>query len=544
MPIATQVNDFTFTHADPEARTLASLLEAAAADEPDRSWLEVGATRSLTFGECDGLANRLANGLRARGVGSGDRVAVLCPNSVESLIAWFGSAKIGAVYVPINIHYRGPLLSHVLKTSSPAVVIAAESLAGFVRAAMPATEATLVVVTDDPLGATQAAGPWIYFDELLAESSISPTIRVLPSDAQSIVFTSGTTGPSKGVVVSHNQAYAFADIVGQATSLTRRDTYYTCLPLFHINAQLSVLTGLIFRSKVAIFPRFSAATFWDDIRLTEASVVSLFGSMATILLKHETAASARQNTVRACWVFPSSRSIRESLERAFDVRVLTAYASTEANFVSVAALTGDCPPDSVGRVHPLFEVMISDSTDTALAAGTRGEILVRPLAPFITMLGYYAMPEATVSANANLWYHTGDVGYFDADGNLYFVDRLTDTIRRNGENISSMEVEAVVVDHPRVAECAVVGIDSELAEQDVMAFVVSRDDGGLSADELQAWCRDRMAYFMVPRFWKFVDELPKTPNGKVQKAVLKKQAVRTDPGEQASRRAAWRGGQD
>jgi carnitine-CoA ligase len=519
---------YSFTHADPQSRTLGRLLERAAADEPDRPWLLVGETGALSYGDVNRLVNSLASGLSARGVQKSDRLCVICPNGLESVLFWFAAAKLGAVYVPVNIHYRGPVLTHAIRVSGPKVVVVWSGLVDLVTAAIAEADmpVEIVAVTHDESAARPGSG-LVWWETLRDHSQANLGIDVAPSDIQSIILTSGTTGPSKGVMVTHNQAYAFADIVGQATRLTPDDTYFTCLPLFHINAELTVLTGLVFRNSVALYERFSARRFWADIERTNATIVSLFGSMAQILLKGEDA-RARPNSLRACWAFPAGADVTPAMESTFGLKVLTAYPSTEANFVSVTSLDETSPPGSVGRVHPAFEVRIADEYDQPLPAGERGEILVRPREPYIMLLGYFGDPDATVRASRNLWYHSGDLGYFDSAGYLYFVDRLNDTIRRNGENISPVEVEQVINSNPDVIESAAVGVPGEFSETEVMAFVVPAPGARLEPSKLREWCAERMAYYMTPRHWELREALPKTPNGKIQRAVLRVEGTGKD----------------
>jgi crotonobetaine/carnitine-CoA ligase len=327
-------------------------------------------------------------------------------------------------------------------------------------------------------------------------------------------------------MISHHQAYAFADFVSQAMEMGEDDVYYTCLPLFHVNAQLSVLSAVLTGGCVALYERFSASAFWGQVRAVGATAVSLFGAMAYILHK-QPPEDDLPTSLRVCWAFPAPYDILEEFERRYGFKVLTAYASTEANFVAIGGVRDRLPSGSAGRVHPRFEVKVVDAEDREVPAGTAGEIVTRPRDPFTMMEGYYRMPETTVEVFRNLWYHTGDAGRIDDDGYLYFIDRIKDVIRRRGENISSYEVEQVITSHPAVAECAAVAARSELSEDEVMAVVVPREGATIEPAEIVAWCNDRMAYFMVPRFIRIVAELPKTPTGKVEKYQLRAAATST-----------------
>ena len=355
------------------------------------------------------------------------------------------------------------------------------------------------------------------------------------SDLAQILYTSGTTGPSKGVMITHHQAYAFADYVAQAMEMTDDDVYYTCLPLFHVNAQLSVLAVVLTGGCLALYERFSASAFWGQVREVGATAVSLFGAMAYILYK-QPPEDDQPNSLRVCWAFPAPYDILDDFERRYGFRVLTAYASTEANFVAIGGLHDDLPAGAAGRVHPRFEVKIVDADDQEVPPGVTGEIVTRPRDTFTMMLGYYRMPEITSEVFQNLWYHTGDAGRLDEHGYLYFVDRIKDVIRRRGENISSYEVEQAITSHPDVAECAAVAVRSELSEDEVMVVIVPRDGATVVPAEIVAWCTERMAYFMVPRFIRVVPELPKTPTGKVEKYQLRSAPRPTVCGTRSPRR--------
>lgn len=517
------MEEFKFSVATPTERTLGALLTSASRRGPARTWLRFGTGLNLTAQEVDEEANRLANGMAARGVRKGDRVAAMCANGWPLVCTWFAAAKLGAIFVPLNTHYRGQILAHALQVSDPRLVVADQRYVDTIGACRATPDADLVAVSPLAAESGAAAVTAAAFGSLRAKSAVAPDVEVAPSDPQAIIFTSGTTGPSKGVLVSHQQAYAYADIVGQACELSERDVYLTCLPLFHVNAQLTVTTGLIFGNEVVVHPAFSASAFWSWIASARATVVSFFGSMAHILLKEKKWPESGVS-LRACWLFPSSMAIAERLSASLGVSTYTAYASTESNFVTIGGSSFGTPMDSVGSVHPLFQAKVVDpATGSELPPGRRGEIRTRPRQDNVTMLEYFGMPEATAAAYDDEWFRTGDVGFFDTDGYLHFVDRLSDSIRQNGENISSMEVEAVLSQHEDILECAVVGIPGAMAEQEVMAVFVPRSDSEPpSAAELTAWAKARMAYFMVPNVWLVVPSLPKTPTGKVLKAQLRK----------------------
>jgi crotonobetaine/carnitine-CoA ligase len=514
--------EFEYRIPDPRARTLGRILAERAAATPDRTCLIWKGAERFTFRELDDAVNRAATGLALRGVGHGDRVVVMSGNCPEFVFLIFALARVGAVIVTVNVHARGAQLEHMLTNSQPTlVVVEPDNVERVLEASAGLAPAPGVVVLGDAdAGAHERV---TASSELFDQPPYQEHPEVQHSDLAQILYTSGTTGPSKGVMITNHQAYAFADYVSQAMEMTEDDVYYTCLPLFHVNAQLSVLAVVLTGGCLALYEKFSASAFWGQVRDVNATAVSLFGAMAYILYK-QPPEDDRPTALRVCWAFPAPYDILDDFERRYGFRVLTAYASTEANFVAIGGLRDDLPQGAAGRVHPRFEVKVVDADDQEVPSGTTGEIVTRPRDPFTMMLGYYRMPETTAEVFQNLWYHTGDAGRLDDDGYLYFVDRIKDVIRRRGENISSYEVEQAITSHPGVAECAAVAVRSELSEDEVMAVIVLREGTTLEPAEIVAWCSERMAYFMVPRFIRIVLELPKTPTGKVEKYQLRSSA--------------------
>lgn len=518
---------FNYTITDPSERVLGRLLGRRAALDPDRPCLLFKGDRLISYAELDRRADQVGAGLHELGVRQGDKVAVFLPNSPEFVYLIFGLARLGAVLVTVNVHYKGSLLRHLLNNSGAQLIIAHASLVDRVAevAGGLETQPKLLVLGGN---AGHPAAPDRI--EVIPEAALfelpprSFDVQVRAWDLQQILYTSGTTGPSKGVMITHNQAYAFADYVAQAMRMTADDRYYSCLPLFHINSQLTLLGTILNGASTVLYERFSASSFWSEVSSSGATAFSMFGAMAYILYKQEAAGAEAESKVRVCWAFPAPYDILEDFERRFRLRVLTAYASTEANFVAIADLSDSLPRGAAGRVHPRFEVGIVDEDDQPLPPGKVGEIVTRSRDPYTMMLGYYRMPEASANAFRNLWYHSGDAGYVDDQGYLYFVDRIKDVIRRRGENISSYEVEEVVNGHPDVLESAAVPVKSEMSEDEIKIVVVPRPGVAIDPSDLARWCADRMAYFMVPRFIEIREELPKTPTGKVEKHKLRERS--------------------
>ncbi len=511
-----------------QLRTIGHLLADKALSAGSRTCLIWG-DRRYTYAEMHALTNRYANGFAALGIGKSDHVALLLGNHQEFLFAAWGLGKIGAVAVPLNTAAKGDLLRYFLTQSDAKWLIVEDEFATRAADVVPALAGLEGVIH---LG---AAAPFASSGKRLVDFRAVPSVddRAPPVDAVAfsdpafIIYTSGTTGPSKGVISPHAQGINVGRYCARQYGYASDDVLYVCLPLFHVNALwYSCNAALWVGGAIALAPRFSASGFWDDICRTGATQFNALGVMASLLLKQPLTDAERRHTVRQSMVVPlSKQSFKEYAER-FRLKVTSLFAATET--FAVTLYKPDEPAEkaaSAGHPHGHADIRIVDDLDQSLPPGTVGEILVRPCEPWTGMLGYYKMPEATVEANRNLWFHTGDRGFLDPDGYLWFVDRKKETIRRRGENISAYEVEMLIAKHPDVIEVAAVPVASELGEDDVMVYVVSRQGAALSETSLVEFCAANMSYFMVPRYVAFIDALPKTASEKIEKYKLKQMAA-------------------
>ena len=365
----------------------------------------------------------------------------------------------------------------------------------------------------------------VEYDEIINSPSERPQVEIKASEPQTIIYTSGTTGPAKGVMDPHTKICHSALEYIEAIKATPKDVFFTCLPLFHANARiLCIYPAMLLGTKAVIYERFSASRFWEQIKKAKATVFNSLGAMANFIYNQPRKVDDDDNPVRVCAAFPMPKQIYEDFEKRFKLKVVEGYGLTEVAIITYNPY--DKPKiGSCGKETKSFEVRIVDENDFPVPPGTVGEIVARGKIPWVTSLGYWNMPEKTVELMMNHFYHTGDAGYLDEDGYMYFVDRMKDYIRRRGENISSFDIECAVNAHPKVVESAAISVKSELSEDEVKIVVVLKKEGRLAPEELLAFCEERMPYFAVPRYVEFVESLPKTPNEKVQKSKLREASI-------------------
>jgi crotonobetaine/carnitine-CoA ligase len=504
---------------------LGRIIDRGAAEHPDRILVRFENGATWTWAEALGHARRAAAGLRELGVGKGDRVLVWAPNGPELLKSWFATAILGAVYSPINIAYRGGLLEHVIANSGARVMIAHAGLVDRLDAVSIGRIEHLFVAGD--------AAPVVNheitvqaFDTLDADDGALPEdCGVEPWDTHSIIYTSGTTGPSKGVLCSGLHFYTVG--VSAVGFIDAGETVMVNMPLFHIGAAGGVYGTLARRGTIALFDSFSTNGFWDQVRETNAvATCGMVGSMTTFLAKIPPSSRDLDNPLRQVLVAPVN-DVTIGLARRHGFDYTTGYGMTEAPIPLIAEVNttvqGYC-----GRPRSGIECRIVDAHDMPVPDGEVGELIIRADLPWSMNHGYHEDPAATAEAWRNGWFHTGDAFRRDAEGRYYFIDRMKDTIRRRGENISSLEVETQVLAHPDVKDVAAIRADSEYGEHEVMIVVEPHPDRTIDPADLTAFLEPRMAHFMVPRYVRFMAALPKTPTNKVRKPFLREEGVTAD----------------
>lgn len=503
--------------------TIHGLLSRQAARYGQRRFLTFGETE-ISFAGMEALSCRAAAGLAGLGVGKGDAVALLLDNCVEYLALWFGLSRLGAVEVPLNTAHRGAVLAHMLRLSKARVVILDPGY-------LPALDAVRGEIPWPLTVVTRGAAPagCLPLERLMASETPPPEVTVSAGDPYAIMFTSGTTGLSKGALMPQGYAIAAASQVCAATGYGEDDCLYNALPLFHGNAQiLSALPALMAGARTVLVPKFSASRFWEDLRSHGCTAFNYIGTILSVLMKAPESAADRAHSLRVMMGAGAGKGLFEAFEARFGVTLIEGYGMSEIG-VPIMADPARPRPGSCGRQTPQYELMLIDAAGEPITTpDTPGQLLVRPKAPHGMMIEYVGMPEKTVEAFRDLWFHTGDLLQVDAEGFWHFLDRDKDALRRRGENISSFEVERILNAEASVRECAVIPVPSELGEDEVMACVVAAEGAPRDPAALRAACAGKMAEFMLPRFIRYVPDLPKTATARVEKHRLKAEGVTPD----------------
>ncbi|WP_154651330.1 AMP-binding protein [Sphingomonas echinoides] len=499
------------------------LVDRWADERPDKTHVIFEDGEEWSYAELRRRVVSKAAGLQRLGIRQGDHVAAWLPSGRDALIAFYAINYIGAVFVPFNTAYRGKMLGHVVRNSGAIVMIVHPDLVERLAEIDRAELAQLVIVSDAP--APDIGLPAVRFDEVGGET-LDPLDRPIePWDIQSIIYTSGTTGPSKGVLSSY--LHMFSNAGPESWPMVGEDDRYMCVaPIFHIGGMGPPFVMLARGASVALIESFSTDRFWDIARTTQATVVFLLGVMATFLMKRPPAPEDRDHCVRAAFMVPLTDDAAAFTER-FGVDIYTIFNMTEISS-PVVSEANPVKRGTCGKVRPNVEVRLVDHNDCEVPVGAIGEMLVRTDRPWAMNSGYNRNPEATAAAWANGWFHTGDAFRRDADGYFYFVDRVKDAIRRRGENISSFEVEVEVCAHPDVREAAAIAVPSEYSEDEVMVVVAPVPGRTITHEDLAAFLIRQMPYFMVPRYIRIMDELPKTPSAKVLKVDLRQEGITHD----------------
>ncbi len=510
--------------------TIPDLLMRRLESDPDSQYLDVCGD-TVTAAEVYDIAARLAGAFVSMGVAKGDRVATLIENSIEAVYAWWGIILAGGIAVPINTAYKGEYLRHQLADSGSRVVVVAAEFFDRLEVVAPLVDSLQHVVVIGDSHASLSGTSTSRWSELLTAEADVPSLTTKPSDLGTFIYTGGTTGLSKGCMLSHNYHEALTRQIGICWERTADDVVWTPLPMFHFNAITTAVLGpLVFGGRSAIYRRFSVSKFWPEMNRVGATITSTLGTMA-YLLAHDvdrpemprSGAPEANTSLRLLGAAPMPVEVDDIMKNRFGLKTFSAaYGVTEASLISWQPPGGYNKPNAAGVINDeYFDVRIFDDDDNELPRGSRGEIVIRPKRPEVMFAGYWGRPEVTVETSRNWWYHTGDVGIIDEENFLFFVDRKADYLRRRGENIASFEVESIIMGHGQIADVAVHAVPSPLTEDDLKITATLVEGATVSEEELFLWCVEQLPYFALPRYIEFRDELPRSPVGRVLKRELR-----------------------
>ena len=520
-----------FTDLPRDQRTIGQILRLQATRRPEKTCLIYRDTK-ISYGELDQITNRLANGLRRLGVARNENVTIMLPNCLEFIFAWIALNKLGAVEYPLNVYYKGFLLEQVLNYSDARVLIVGEQYLPTLQAIEPSlTKLKKIVVLPSPTGessATRTRFEAASFSQLYDLNSTPPSEDIRYWETASIMNTAGTTGPSKGVLLSHNRQYTMARNLSAHVDWGEDSCYYQCWPLYHNLAHgMILLPAFLQGASVVLADRFSARAFWADVATHNISSIYLTGTVMPILLQQPPGPHDTAHRIKYAYAYPRPVDLARQFEERFGLSLVELYGGTEANINTLLPLS-DRRPGSCGVEVPDNEVKLFDAFDNEVPVGDVGEIVVRPKESFFICSGYYKMPEATAEAMRNCWWHTGDLGRRDRDGFFYFVDRKKDAIRRAGENIASRDIETAVNLFPGVLESAAIPVPAELGEDDILVVVRLSPETHIVPADLIRSLEQHLPHFAVPRYIRIKESLPKSIAERIQKFQLRQEGITPD----------------
>jgi len=501
--------------------TLGDLLHACAARFADRPFVTMAETgQTISYADFETLTNRLAHGLQARFSDRPAYAAILLENSIEYLALTYALKKVNTIEVSINRAMRGAALARMISQTEAAILFTSTAHLAAILAVRDDLPHLQTLVLLDGTQEAEALFPdltILAFDTLITGQSTHIPSPAKDTDTATILFTSGTTGVSKGCLLSHRYAVRTAENMIKPFQVTSGDCVYSPYPLSHIGAAYyDILPMMMVGGRVVLREKFSLSHFWPEIQTYGVTWFMMLGSVQQLLWAQPPCPEEKTHKVTRCWGTPAPVP-KKDFDARFNLHMIPGggYGSTDAGWVAVPQWD-HCG----GIVLPHFDVEIHDDQGERLPAGTPGHLVVRPREPGVMADGYFGMPERTLQSRKNLWFQTGDICRLDDEGLLYFMHRVSERIRVKGEMVSGYEVEESILTHTGVEDCAVIAVPGEFGEEDIKAFITLKKGISIDADAIRAHCTGLMAKFMVPKHITFLDEMPRTPTGKPEKGVL------------------------
>ena len=531
-------------------RVIHDLLERQAKKYGSRTYM-YSDDREYSFEEVNLIASKVACGLQKLGVVKGDKVAVVMDSTIEVIFLLFGLSKLGAVEVTINTSHKGDVMAYMVDHSDAKILIMHSHYIDRLKPVLETTKNIHSVVIMDgdeedkkkfdrdisPAALKKEIAPYIertieWFELVVNDGAYQPA-EVIFSDPLLLLYTSGTTGISKGVVLPQNLMYNMADRFDNFVledALTEDDCIYVPTPLFHAHSWHSGINlALLKGASIYLVKKFSASRYWDDVKRHNCKYSTGGGARLPILLLAPPTPADADNPLEVIIGGPASAKLCSEFEPRFGVKIMEFYGSTElAAPISNAVSDKNRKPGTCGKIHPDCIVKFVDDYGVEVPQGEDGEMLFRMLKPYTMLLEYYKMPDKSMECFSDLWFHTGDRAHLDKDGFVCFADRKKDSIRRRGENISSFEVERAINAHPAVLESAAYAVESEMYDDEVMVSLTFKAGQSVKPEDLLAFCQERMAYFMVPRYLRFMDALPKNGIERIEKYKLREEGITAD----------------
>ena len=538
----TNFDYFWNTKSDQKEWVLPKVLKEQSEKNGAKDFLQFSYNNPLTYSEVNTLANQIANSLNKLGVEKGEKVSVYMPNSLELCLSWFGILKNGSVMVPINTAYVMDFLQYIIESSDSKIIIIAEEYMDRLKNIedrIPLIENIIVWPREekgslDLMDYKGKAKTYSWKEFVESGDKNEPDVEITHLDHARLMYTSGTTGRSKGVVRPCAADYSSAMNYSLIMDITPDDVVFTCLPLFHSNAMvMGVYPAMIQGAKVVVEEKYSASNFWKWMKDFKITKFNLVGVMSYFMWNAPVVPEEKEHKVKLVLGSPAPHDIIEDFMERFGIKFMEGYGLTEVGQCTFMRPGEPFRVGSCGKESPGYEIkIVNPDTDEELPPDTPGELVLRPRIPNICLHYYHKMPEKTVSDFRNFWFHTGDLCRKDDDGYIFFMDRVKDYIRRRGENISSFEVENMVSSHPKINEAAAIAVkvdeEGRYSEDEVMIVIVKEEGKNLDPKEIIEFLKPIMPKFMIPRFIKFRKSLPKTPTNRVQKAKLREEGVTAD----------------